>query len=84
MIEFLGFNKYLFRTGLKEPVSLTIAGKNIFWTQRGSNRLFWADKNNIHQKNEAALLREFICCCNNRERILLINKRNLFQTFLRA
>ncbi|XP_025153783.1 vitellogenin receptor isoform X2 [Harpegnathos saltator] len=51
-----GFNKYLFRTGLNEPVSLTIAGEYIFWTQRRSDRLFWADKNDIHQKNNGVLI----------------------------
>ncbi|XP_035730371.1 vitellogenin receptor-like [Vespa mandarinia] len=38
-------DKYLFRTGLSEPISLAILGDNVFWTQRESNNLFWGHKN---------------------------------------
>ncbi|XP_032691228.1 vitellogenin receptor-like isoform X2 [Odontomachus brunneus] len=56
-ITITGFYKYLFRTGLKEPVSLAIAEEYIFWTEYKSNKLFWADKYNIHQKNNGIIIR---------------------------
>ncbi|XP_032678624.1 vitellogenin receptor-like [Odontomachus brunneus] len=46
-----GFDYQILRTNLDKPMSLTIAGEYIFWTQRCSTKLFWANKNNIQQKN---------------------------------
>lgn len=40
-----GQDKYLFRTGLQEPMDLAILGDNVFWTQRNSASLYWASKN---------------------------------------
>ncbi|XP_032678623.1 vitellogenin receptor-like [Odontomachus brunneus] len=45
-----GFD-YQIRTNLYNPISLTIAGEYIFWTQRHSTNLFWGNKNDIHKKN---------------------------------
>lgn len=51
-------NQYLLRTGLHQPVSLTTAGENIFWTQRNSNLLYWAGyKNNAHLYHHQVALR---------------------------
>ncbi|KAG7204450.1 hypothetical protein KM043_004885 [Ampulex compressa] len=44
-----GRDTYLFRTGLSEPVSLAVHGRFVFWTQRNSNHLYWADKSNAYQ-----------------------------------
>ncbi|XP_032678626.1 vitellogenin receptor-like [Odontomachus brunneus] len=45
-----GFDYQILRTSLNEPMSLTIAGEYIFWTQRRLTKLFWANKNNIQKK----------------------------------
>ncbi|XP_078043558.1 vitellogenin receptor-like [Augochlora pura] len=38
------FETYIVRTGLTEPVSLAILGDHIFWTQYGSDQLYWTSK----------------------------------------
>ncbi|XP_029163122.1 LOW QUALITY PROTEIN: vitellogenin receptor [Nylanderia fulva] len=51
-------DQYLLRTGLENPVSLTTAGDNIFWTQRNSNLLYWTDySNNVHMNYEQVAVR---------------------------
>ncbi|XP_015186771.1 PREDICTED: vitellogenin receptor isoform X2 [Polistes dominula] len=39
-----GKHRSIHRSGLSEPMSLAILGKNIFWTERLSNHLFWSHK----------------------------------------
>lgn len=54
---FLG--KRLIRTGLNQPMSLTVAGDNIFWTERNSKALHWANlKKNYHPSH--VVLRKFL------------------------
>ncbi|XP_043487916.1 vitellogenin receptor isoform X1 [Polistes fuscatus] len=43
-ISIQGKHRIIYRTGLSEPMSLAILGKNIFWTERLSNHLFWSHK----------------------------------------
>ncbi|KAK2588774.1 hypothetical protein KPH14_001654 [Odynerus spinipes] len=51
-----GKEKYLFRTGLAEPMSLAILGNNVFWTQKGSTNLYWGSKNtNLQNRKQKAL-----------------------------
>ncbi|OAD52717.1 Vitellogenin receptor [Eufriesea mexicana] len=44
-----GFQTYIFRTGLSEPVSLAVLGDFVFWTQYKSNHLYWTSKSNTQQ-----------------------------------
>ncbi|XP_012350206.1 vitellogenin receptor isoform X1 [Apis florea] len=39
-----GFETYILRTGLSEPVSLALLGDYLFWTQYKSNQLYWTSK----------------------------------------
>uniref|UniRef100_A0A182PBK9 EGF-like domain-containing protein n=1 Tax=Anopheles epiroticus TaxID=199890 RepID=A0A182PBK9_9DIPT len=41
-----GDTRHLYREYLREPVALTIVGTELFWTCRGSQRLYWSDKHN--------------------------------------
>ncbi|XP_040174027.1 putative vitellogenin receptor [Anopheles arabiensis] len=45
--SFEGDTRHLFREYLREPVSLAIIGSELFWTCRGSQRLYWSDKHNV-------------------------------------
>ncbi|XP_053677992.1 putative vitellogenin receptor [Anopheles nili] len=42
-----GDTRHLFREYLRQPVSLTLIGNELFWTCRQSQRLYWSDKHNI-------------------------------------
>ncbi|XP_033360743.1 vitellogenin receptor isoform X1 [Bombus vosnesenskii] len=44
-----GFETYIFRTGLLEPVSLTVLSDYVFWTQYKSNKLYWTNKSSTQQ-----------------------------------
>ncbi|XP_055684225.1 putative vitellogenin receptor [Lutzomyia longipalpis] len=49
-IEFTNFDtdiRHIFRRSLRNPVSLTTIGNNVFWTQAKSPKVYWAEKNNV-------------------------------------
>ncbi|XP_059618932.1 putative vitellogenin receptor isoform X2 [Phlebotomus argentipes] len=49
-IEFTNFDtdiRHIFRGNLRNPVSITTIGNNVFWTQAKSAKVYWADKNNV-------------------------------------
>ncbi|CAL7944547.1 unnamed protein product [Xylocopa violacea] len=52
-----GFETYIFRTGLSEPVSLAVLGDHVFWTQYKSNRLYWTSKSSTQQYQKRITLR---------------------------
>ncbi|CAK9805473.1 Vitellogenin receptor [Anthophora plagiata] len=52
-----GFETYLFRTGLSEPVSLAVLGDHVFWTQYKSNQLYWTSKSSTQQYQKRITLR---------------------------
>lgn len=53
-----GFETYILRTGLSEPVSLAIFGNYLFWTQYKSNQLYWTSKTITKQYQKRITLRK--------------------------
>ncbi|XP_076282536.1 vitellogenin receptor-like isoform X2 [Lasioglossum baleicum] len=51
-----GFETHIFRTGLSEPVSLTVLGNYVFWLQYKSNQLFWTRKIDTEQHQKSITL----------------------------
>ncbi|XP_050452085.1 vitellogenin receptor isoform X1 [Cataglyphis hispanica] len=50
-------SQYLLRTGLSEPMSFTISGDDIFWTQRNSNLLYGTNSKNKFRYRYNVVLR---------------------------
>lgn len=53
-----GFETYILRTGLSEPVSLAVLGNYLFWTQYKSNQLYWTSKIITKQYQKRITLRK--------------------------
>lgn len=53
-----GFETYILRTGLSEPVSLVVLGNYLFWTQYKSNQLYWTSKIITKQYQKRITLRK--------------------------
>lgn len=53
-----GFETYILRTGLSEPVSLALLDDYLFWTQYKSNQLYWTSKTITKQYQKRITLRK--------------------------
>lgn len=42
----LGDDRHAFRALMTEPISIAIVGSDLFWTNKNSRRVYWADKHN--------------------------------------
>lgn len=57
-IKFVGMR--VLRTGLNSPVSLTVAGDNIFWMEAISNAIYWTNFKNIFSNHKDVAFSEFV------------------------
>lgn len=57
----------ILRTGLQSPLSLAVAGDNIFWTEFNSAVLYWTNFKSISSNHKAIAFREFNAEFNNVE-----------------
>lgn len=59
-LNVLDNNKTIFRIGLKKPVSIALIDDFVYWTERNSQQLFWANKTNTSEIDNKITLRKYL------------------------